>query len=282
VAASLILSLPLGLAFGLCGYPHLVLRDGAAQLAETRLDRLLALFYDICDLRLHGVQAGRVVHHVCGVLPECLVKGSPHELEPGDLFLREVFLVPHKGEEVETDFGGLIAGDALLDLVASQVEPGLICARAIADRALLQTVQLIQLTIERYIADKMEGILLLAGVLGVFDLEWVLPMEAVVREPDDLRVAYGPSAVLPIQHHSEILEVLQLISDLQVFCLVQQDREQGIGRAGIVNDLVGKEELGVVVGQGLSLLCPWGVLHPFEEEDQPVDGSSRVNEREIT
>ena len=207
------------------------------------------------------------------------MKGSPHELEPGDLFIREVFLVPHKGEEVEADFGGLIAGDALLDLVASQVEPGLICARAIADRALLQTVQLIQLAIERYIADEMEGVLLLASVLGVFDLERVLPVEAVVGEADDLRVAYGPAAVLPIQSHGELLEVLQLLTDLQVFRPVQQYREQGIGRAGIVNYLIREEELRVVIGQRLPLIR---VLNPLKEEDKPVDRSSQVNGCRIT
>lgn len=214
--------------------------------------------------------------HVCEIQTCCvadaevMLEASPDKLEPVDLVFSLLLLVSSDGEEVEPDLRGLVALDAGLDLFASEILPVFFCAGSIANGTFLEAIQLVQLPIDWNIGDEVEGVLFLAPVLGVLDLEGVLPSEAVVRSADHLRVADGPAAIARSQGHAELLQIPQLISDVYIVLSVQQNAQQGISGTGVVDHLIGKEELRVIVGERLfGGTCR--LLLPLEEEDETVD-----------
>lgn len=80
----------------------------------------------------------------------------------------------------------------------------------------------------------------------------------------------------------KLLELAQLFANVDLALLVQQHRDQGLGAAGILYRLRGKEEVvgGVVVVCAVPWLLAWllarGVL---EEEDDAVDGAELLQRR---
>ena len=71
---------------------------------------------------------------------------------------------------------------------------------------------------------------------------------------------------------------MHIVPDLQVRGLwpvgldgdgsVEEDGEDGLGGAGVVDNLSGEEEVLIVLGKGVLLL---NALGPLEEEDETVD-----------
>ena len=77
---------------------------------------------------------------------------------------------------------------------------------------------------------------------------------------------------------SELTKVSEFGADLNLRT-IHKDRKDRLGGAGIVDDLIRKEELWVIVCQRLGLVGLW---NPLEEEDEAVDGSmSQRSDRKV-
>lgn len=191
--------------------------------------------------------------------------------------------VPDHGEEVEADLGGVVAGDAPLENVhdlGAEVFRGAV-AVAVGDGGGLQAVELVQLAVDGEVGDEVEGVVGLAVLLRLVDKGAALG-EAVVDLADELRVAEGLAADVGGEHAGKVLELAELVPDID-FVAVQDDAEEGLGAASVLDGLVGEEDavgggfvVGAIVGGGSAGVGAVG--GELEEEDDAVYG---VEGREV-
>jgi hypothetical protein len=115
-------------------------------------------------------------------------------------------------------------------------------------------------------------VVILCGSVVLLNGEGVLPGEAIMDLPDEVRIADGPSFVLGRHAHREVPNLGELIADVYLVGLVHDDGEDGLGGASVVDHLVREKESGVGVLHGLTLLR---VGYPLEQENQAEDGPVR-------
>ena len=123
--------------------------------------------------------------------------------------------------------------------------------------------------------DEMEHVIVLGGDLRLFlHHEGILSSEAVVSNADFIRIADSMSLLSWRKPGSERLKVGEFITDIDLWS-VHQNGEDGLGSAGIVNDLVGEKQLRVVLAE-----CLWfgWLSNPLEKEDKSVDGPVKLDE----
>lgn len=196
--------------------------------------------------------------------------GFFQECQSIDFTLGGIPLVSSQSEQVEPDLTSSILLDSSLDFLLSPLKPVLFSDRSVRNRSGLEPIKLIELTFEREVGDKVEDIVILGGLAGDLDLKGILSGEGVVRVLHFLKVPDGQAFLLGSKLKSFRVEGRQVVSYLDVLLLVEQNRKDGLGGAGVVDHLVREEELFVEVFQHVLLLAVALVL---EQEDQAVDGS---------
>ena len=206
----------------------------------------------------------------CQLFGEPLLEGAESHF-----FLLELRdLIADDRQQVEADLACCVLLDSLLDLLARQGKPRLLGTLAMADRPCLQTVKLVKRVLMWYKRDEMEHIIIFASRLGLLvHHEGILPREAIVRDTNHLRVADRVPFLLWWQAGTERAEVGELGAQLDLRT-IHQNGQNGLGRAGVVDHLIGEEELRIVVCQSLGL---GGLRHPLEEKDESVDRSATSN-----
>ena len=106
------------------------------------------------------------------------------------------------------------------------------------------------------------------GCLGVLHGEGLRPAEGVVGLPNGLAVADGETLHVRRKVLGELLQRLELVPQVD-FRPVQEDGQEGLGRARVVDDLRGEENVGIRVVHLPAILLR---LVPLEEKYQAVDG----------
>ena len=115
----------------------------------------------------------------------------------------------------------------------------------------------------------MEHIIVFASCFGLFiHDERVLPGEAIVGDSDHFRVSNRMAFLLGGQSGGKGAQVGELGSKLD-FRAIHEDGQYSLRCTSVVNDLIGEEELGVVISQCLWLVWRW---LPLEQKDESVDG----------
>lgn len=172
--------------------------------------------------------------------------------------------VPAHGHEVESHFVGRVAldpgqedGD---DLVGELVR----CARAVGDGVGLQAVKFVEHGVVDGVADEVVYVLggggggIALGLVG----EGAAPRETIVRLADQGRVGEGFTEQVGGEAGGEVFEGAQFRPDVDAggccargmgelgSVVVEDDGEDGLGAACVLDGLAGKEEAVVVDGGG--------------------------------
>ena len=117
-----------------------------------------------------------------------------------------LFLILNNSKKIEPDFTLWILFHTLLHLFPCFGEPIILSASTKWNRSFLKTIQLIELPIVRDISNEMEHIIILFGrSIFIFYCERILSSETIVYFSNQFRVADGPSFILRIHAHREIL-----------------------------------------------------------------------------
>jgi hypothetical protein len=85
-----------------------------------------------------------------------------------DLGFQCLHLVCTDGHQVEVDFASSVACYPCFDNFASPFRPVYpVCELSVRDRGPLETVQLVQFAVNRTVGDKVVGVLLFSGIVGI-------------------------------------------------------------------------------------------------------------------
>ena len=102
------------------------------------------------------------------------------QVQPLLLLFGLLLLVSNHGKQVESNLRALIFLDPLLDLLSRSSQPSILGHISMYDRALLQAIELVELSIVVNVANEVEGIVVSLRILVLLDLEGVLASEAIV------------------------------------------------------------------------------------------------------
>lgn len=186
--------------------------------------------------------------------------------------------VPAHGEEVEADLRGRVAGDAALQHVDDLRGEGLRGAGAVRDGRLLEAVELVEHAVDGRVRDEVEDVLAVAARPRRLVRKGRAPREAIVHLADQVRVAQRLPAELGRQLNGKLAKVAHRAANVHALGrLVQQDRQQRLRRARVLDGLHGEEDAlrGVVVKgavEGPRGRCVGLVGRVFEEEDDAIEG----------
>lgn len=121
----------------------------------------------------------------------------------------------------------------------------------------------------------MEYILALSTLLRRLVCKRATPRKAVVHLPDQIRVTQRLAPKLRRKLDSELPEVAQLFTNIDILILVQQHAQQRLGSACILNRLRGEEHAGARIVVERPVLgcagCVGRVGGVFEEKDEAVE-----------
>lgn len=109
-------------------------------------------------------------------------------------------------------------------------------------------VELVELTLEGDEADEVEDVIIFFSGSRLFvDHEGVLASEAVVSLSDLIRVSESHTLVLRWEALGELAKIGQFRSKIDNILSVEQNGQDSLGSARIIDDLIGEEELIVIV-----------------------------------
>eukprot|EP00964_Phaeocystis_antarctica_P025568 scaffold14396_cov48-Phaeocystis_antarctica.AAC.1 len=199
-----------------------------------------------------------------------------------ELSAQRLGLARDDGHQVEANLGTGVALDTRLDSRLHGLQPiGAGGQLPEQHGPLLQPVELVQLASHGHIRDEVvEVVVLGGGALLVVGDEGVGRGEGVVRGAHELGVGDREAFELGVELLGEALEARQLLAQLDLVRVRVRvrarvrvrvgDREDGLRRARVGDDLLGEEEVVLVVRGGRAVVRLRQVLLPLEQEDQPV------------
>ena len=107
------------------------------------------------------------------------------------------------------------------------------------------------------------------GSVVIFNCEWVLSGKAVVGLSYNVGVTNGPASIPGIKSDRETLDVSKLGTNInRILGLIEEYRKDCLSGTSVVNDLIGEEQVTIIVFLALSFF--WFLL-PLEQENQSID-----------
>ena len=206
------------------------------------------------------------------------------------LGLRPQDLVRHKGHQVEAD--PRVVFHPRLDDRPHHSQPVVVSTLTLAylrnefrkahtmrDRAGLQAIQLVEGAVDGHICDKVVRLTLLLVLLVLLRHERVATMEAVVDLLDQIHIVQADALDIGGQVRGELAEVAEGGTKVEL-APIEEDGEDGLRRARVMDHLVRKEDVRVMFrGLGARVLLLGMALVPLEQEDEAIDGPVALGEQ---
>jgi len=167
------------------------------------------------------------------------------------VFLQSHFLfVLDQGQKIKSNLTLGVLLDSYLDLLPSLLKPVAISDVAEANGTWLQAVEFVEFSSDWKVRNEVENIIIFFSNLLVIFLnrKWILPCKAVMGFSDNIWVSNGPSFIFRIESCWETLYVAKFGSNIDlVIWLIQKNWQKSLGSTGVVDNLVGKEQVLVIV-----------------------------------